>query len=478
MGSFARTRALRVALVTVAFGLVAAACSSAGEDAAPTPTDTTETTTSSSTTTSSPASSTTTTEPPAAEYPPGVVWEQSVVSETRGLTVTSAISGAGRWVVTAYEPHDAGATPIVFTSPDGRDWTRTDLPEATRDTLVYDVVYGPSGFVAVGFAGERCTNGCANGNGVAWVSADGTNWELIEPGAFTGPNEVQPNSIRVIDDIYVAVGYDQGDGIDQVAKVWSSPDGRQWELTAVLDDPDWPLKPPGPILVWDGGYVVTAPVAVCAEPILNSDYGWVYPLSYRQAGAWTSPDGTRWTPLDLGAEGLITPFDDAVCEPDELPQPEETAAAYGQMSTRAGRLFWEGGVADTLLERNADTGKWGPTDATEPQAILDWAGWPPPTITHLTDDLGVVAVALTTDVLSDEIWAPTARSDDLVTWEDHLDATTRFPPLEAEYKGFEASFTATSGEELLVVYQGSTGTVGEEGPVMALVSGTAPIPGS
>lgn len=474
MGNGPRGSCLRIWSAIGALSLIAAACTSSSEATGPTTIAADDLTTTESvaptSTTSTTTPRTTTTEPEPAEYPPGVVWEQSVVSETRGLRVTTTEPTPDGWIVTAFAAAVSDATSMVFTSSDGTEWVRSDLPNATASTFVNDVVYGPAGYVAIGFAGRRCNGGCPAGDGVAWVSIDGKEWQLVEPGAMTGPNKIVPREIRVIDGRYVAVGNDQGDGTNQVIKVWSSADGFEWEETAVLDDPDWPVRTVEGFLAWNDGYLVTASAAVCAQPNRHAIFGWVWSIAYSETLAWSSPDGTEWTPIDLASDGLIEPLPEDACSGNG-PADETKRAARGRMTGVGGRLIWTGGIADTM-EMDASSGAWEPSEANIPSSVED--------ATHLweffllSDDTGYIAATMAGR--SNEVWVPLARSEDLVTWQDAMDDTTLFPPLGDEYSSFAGAIITTNGTELISVYQASTGTLGEEGPIMALVSRAAPIP--
>ena len=467
----------RIVVAIVGISLIAAACAPSADPpgtttaAAP---DTTRTTVAPATTTTTVAPTTTTTEPAPTEYPPGVVWEQSVVSDTVGRTTSAAKPTPTGWIITTNGTGVSSPEPAVFASTNAGEWTRVDLPLATAGTRVTDVVYGPAGYVAIGFAGERCTNGCRNGNGVVWLSQDGEDWELIEPPELTGPNKVTPRQIRVIDDRYVIVGRDEQNGTDWAAKVWSSTDGLTWELTALLDDPEWPIQGIDRFDEWDGGYVITSSRTPCSVPIVHSVFGWGQGLVRgTEAMAWASPDGIEWTEMDLAAMGLIERFsEDACTEPGYYTQ-EITDAAEGTMQGVGGRLIWEGGIADTM-EMDAATGTWEPSPAALPASVVDRAELSGAPVHLLADDVGFVAATILGPYAA--VWVPLARSQDLVTWQDWQSDTTEFPEMDDAFTSLGSTFVVTNGTELLTVYQGRTSYAGEEGPIMALISGTAPIP--
>jgi hypothetical protein len=410
---------------------------------------------------------TTTTEP--TQYPPGVVWEQSFLSGADERTVTGVASTPDGWIVTTNRT-DGVKEPSIFVSTNGVDWTQNDLPTTTNMTSVNDVTFGPAGYVAIGFAGTGCNPGCVNGDGVVWVSPDGETWELIEPTVLTGPNKVVPHEIRTVDDRYVIVGKDQQDGVDQVFKVWSSTDGVDWEVTAVLDDPDWAMHVFRGFTEWDGGYVVTGSRAICRDPVYNDQGGWGYFITGQESKAWSSTDGVDWEEMDLTALGLIEPQDTETCDINDWATDEAIAAANGEFESIGGRLFWNSGTG-TDSEIDGATGVWGPTTRTIPESVAAAETTPRTVI----DDLGFVSVGLS-GLQEDQVTIAMARSDDLMTWEDWSSRTTPLDPLVDSSVAISPAFVVSNGQEILIVFQSQTTTFFAPGPLTAAMSSTAPIP--
>ncbi len=471
---------VRAVVVLIGFVLVVAACASS-EETSPVvsqPGSETSVTTeaSTSTTTATTTTATTTTVPPGpTEYPPGVIWEQSVVSDTIGRTVSAVEPTPTGWILTTNAADVTSPAPAVFTSTDGGEWNRVDLPLARDSTWVSDVVYGPAGYLAIGFAGEGCNGWCSNGNGVVWVSEDAVTWELVEPVELSGPNLVLPRQVRVIDERYVIVGTDQQDGIDWVGKVWSSTDGRTWELNAVLDDPEWPIQGIKGFDEWDGGYVITSSRAPCSVPFGSSSAGWVQGfVGGLEAMAWVSPDGIEWTEMDLAALGLIELFAEEACTTTGYFNTEVVDAADGTMQAVGGRLFWQGGVT-AAMELDAVTNIWKQSTAVISPYVTGEARLAGTPVFLFVDSEGFVAAAIT-DRNGDEVRVPVARSQDLGRWQDWNGEATLLPAMDDQYIAFGSTFVVSNGTELLAVYQGRTSTYGEDGPIMALISGTAPIP--
>jgi hypothetical protein len=459
----------------IGFVLVVAACGSSDEASPVASQPDSETSVTTEASTPSTDATTTTEMPGPTEYPPGVIWEQSVVSDTIGRTVRAVEPTPTGWILATNTADVASPTPAVFTSTGGGEWTRSDLPLAGDSTWVIDVVYGPAGYVAIGFAGQDCRQGCRNGNGVVWVSEDAVTWELVEPVELSGPNKVRPRQVRVIDERYVIVGKDEQDGTDWVGKVWSSTDGLTWELNAVLDDPEWPIQGIKGFDEWDGGYVITSSRAPCSVPFVQGGFGWVQGfVGGVEAMAWVSPDGIEWTEMDLAAMGLIELFAEEACTTSGYFTTEVVTAADGTMQAVGGRLFWQGGIT-AAMELDAATSTWNPSTAVISSYVSAEATVAGTPVYLLADDQGFIAAAVA-DRFGDKVWVPFARSEDLVSWQDWDGETTLLPAMDDQYYSFDGTFVVSNGTELLAVYQGSTSRGGEEGPIMALISGTAPIP--
>jgi hypothetical protein len=463
----------RVAIVALGLALVASACAPSDDTSQSALTTTTgsatATTDAASPTTTTEPEPTTTTEPEPTEYPPGVVWEQSLLSGQGERTVTAAEFTPAGWLVTTYRG-ELPREPSIHISKNGTAWTQVDLPTTGNGTRVTDVVHGPAGYVAVGFAGTGCNPSCVNGNGVVWTSPDAEAWTLVEPPALTGPNKVVPNEIRVIDGRYTIVGHDEQDGIDQVFKVWSSTDGHTWELTAVLDDQEWAMHVYRGFTEWDGGYVITGSRAICRDPTYNAQAGgWGYFITGRESKAWASPDGLEWEEMDLAQLGLIEPQDDETCDINVWATDEAIAAGNGTFEGIGGRLFWNSGTG-SISELELATGTWGPTTRTVPSAIAAADA----TVGTVEDDLGFVSVGLT-GLDADQVAVATARSDDLEAWDDWSSETTSLEPLGESSLEIRPSFIATNGPEILIVFQSQLASADRLGRVSAAFSAVAPI---
>lgn len=108
---------------------------------------------------------------------------------------------------------------VVWTSPDGVTWTRIPQDEELfGNSVMYDVVHGPGGYVAVGWALPKADPD----RSIYWLSLDGREWTRIPL-----PEELRvtlPHALMV-DDLgyYAAVIHRDGNGPD-----WRSNDGVTW----------------------------------------------------------------------------------------------------------------------------------------------------------------------------------------------------------------------------------------------------------
>ncbi len=154
----------------------------------------------------------------------------------------SVLSGDGvqwMWSVTAGGPglvavgtDWSGTDAAVWISPDGLSWTRVPDDDAVfggdGGQWMGGVAAGGPGLVAVGWdfsGGDR--------DAAVWTSPDGISWSRVpdEKAVFGGEGDQEMVSVTVGGPGLVAVGWDGG---NDVAAVWTSPDGISW--SRVPDD--------------------------------------------------------------------------------------------------------------------------------------------------------------------------------------------------------------------------------------------------
>lgn len=145
-----------------------------------------------------------------------------VPSQMRSVMSVDGTYWAAGWV--APDGDEKRRRAAVWTSPNSADWFEVagpwDPTGIGPETMIYDIDFGPSGMVAVGWEGDL------NGNSVAaiWRSPDGRTWnrvpgEAIVPGSGVG----EATSVSWIGDRWVAIGHENANPV-----LWESSDSRGW----------------------------------------------------------------------------------------------------------------------------------------------------------------------------------------------------------------------------------------------------------
>jgi hypothetical protein len=171
----------------------------------------------------------------------------------------------------------AGATDITATawhSRDGKTWTRAQVDAASGQEMI-------GGAVSMG------GTVVAGGNGVAWVSSDGTSWS---PVAVPGAQGFIPRAVGSWGGGFAIVALWSGTGPTRSA-VWYSPTGREWTQAATpLDGFD------ARGIASVGGRIVT----------VGSDSS---DIAEGFAVSWTSTDGNTWVKATAPADRASTAMD-------------------------------------------------------------------------------------------------------------------------------------------------------------------------
>ncbi|MBU1493114.1 MAG: hypothetical protein KJ956_04025 [Actinobacteria bacterium] len=210
----------------------------------------------------------------------------------------SVVGGGPGLVAVGYVWSGDDGDGAVWTSVDGSAWTRVPHDEAVFggpfSQLVFDVVVGGPGFVAVGADGM---NG-GDWNAAVWTSADGLIWTRVphDEQAFGGPRDQTAQGVAAVSDGLVAVGsaYDPGTA-RTIAAVWVSDDGLTWERIPGGGQSEGP----SPFNEDLTGVVAAGPGLVA--------FGYEESNSDLNATVWVSVDGHDWTRIDdpevLGGPG-------------------------------------------------------------------------------------------------------------------------------------------------------------------------------
>ena len=205
----------------------------------------------------------------------------------------SDVAAAGDLIVaTGTEWSRSVLTPLVAVSADaGITWRRSSLPTPpglSTDEIALGEVVSDGGRLVI--AGNTNLGGAA----IAWASPDGRNWELSAVGS-TGQHS---QSIGVTDEGFLIGGTDE----HHRTVAWFSDDGRRWERTDLYGSTTPPAEQ-GQFL----GFAQSGDVVVAFAQDVTSERGTSIDASgsvnvdgQSQLVAWSSLDGRAWTPVDLG----------------------------------------------------------------------------------------------------------------------------------------------------------------------------------
>jgi hypothetical protein len=172
---------------------------------------------------------------------------------------------------------------IVWSSPDGLNWTRAPGATSLERAAMNDVVHGGPGLVAVGAAPDRPSTTQVAEHALVWTSKDGRTWTRVaDAPVFHAPagtdQEFGASMLSVSTDgtHLVAVGTVASQGDVGSALAWVSTDGRTWRRGTAGDFLYGQLFR---VTAVAGGFIGTGPSGT------DSCLG----------GIWFSTDGGAWT---------------------------------------------------------------------------------------------------------------------------------------------------------------------------------------
>ena len=143
----------------------------------------------------------------------------------RNTDYQSAVATLGDVMVVAQDSQGELPGPAFWYSEDGRTWTEATVSEPLSESIwVADMTVGGPGLVAVGGAYVGDPNDPTTEVAI-WTSSDGRSWTRVK-GPALGPGELHKVGTTVGG--LIAFG---GDGTE--GAIWTSPDGTDWSRAAV-----------------------------------------------------------------------------------------------------------------------------------------------------------------------------------------------------------------------------------------------------
>lgn len=294
-----------------------------------------------------------------------------IASQPTGTLLASGTSGP------AVSPHETALPSAASTRPSltahdpGAAWERIDLPDPVPGVFggggIRKILAFRGEFVLLGSVYANCvsdihepppectdrlselTTGSAYQAGIAWISIDGRDWELIQSEAFDAGSVTDASTdgdrivaVGEISDLPIELGGDSH------AAIWTSTDGRAWEV----------VEPEGPVpeyLEW----TANGWVGVRNTRTLEGS-------AYVAAGPefLASRDGVRWEVVsEGGALGRGHVADLAV----DLAGTTAIAVGYHEMVTEDGHL----GSGSAVAWRTQEGRSW---ERTPDQQSLVFSG--------------------------------------------------------------------------------------------------------
>jgi hypothetical protein len=199
-------------------------------------------------------------------------------------------------VAVGWEIADENVDGVIWTSPDGVDWTRVEDPEGVfggdSHQHIHDVAAGGPGLVAVGDDNSQGDLDVA-----IWSSEDAITWTQVssDQAGMSGPGDQLANSLKVSSEGQVlAGGFTTTSQGGRDAAVWMSTNGTVWSaMTQHQDD----FGGSDDQEVHGLAVVGTGWVAV----------GWDGTPEEKDAVVWTTSEDTPWTRVDAEGAGFGGP---------------------------------------------------------------------------------------------------------------------------------------------------------------------------
>lgn len=149
-----------------------------------------------------------------------------------GAFTSTVDSGEG--LIAAGSGRRVDATPFVWTSADGSEWSQASGPWLPGD-LIAAVVKGPAGYLAGGYWIDQSFRGTiTDAEPRVWSSSDGASWELARVEGL--PEGGVITDVVAATEAVVAIGWEGPAALEplrapiteMVPRVWASGDGTAW----------------------------------------------------------------------------------------------------------------------------------------------------------------------------------------------------------------------------------------------------------
>jgi photosystem II stability/assembly factor-like uncharacterized protein len=208
-----------------------------------------------------------------------------------------------RWI--AFGRETEGGPTVVWTSVDGRTWTR-DVIEAT-EAAVNGLHALPDRLVAIGTSYAKPW---PDWQTVLWTSNDGTKWSRVPRNL--APRGMEGAALAFKDGVLIAFA-----GMGQ--QIWSSHDGTRWRLRS---------RGMAPIEGLSENDLFSIKVIDAGEHLVAVGWDREHVCGCGAFGVWISSDGVEWEAADQSAFGQ--PFPDGPFANDIAAFGEEVLIVGGE----------------------------------------------------------------------------------------------------------------------------------------------------
>jgi hypothetical protein len=228
----------------------------------------------------------------------GRTWQVGTSLDVTGLPFGASIEegaeGPAGLVAVGRHPGCAddgsGCTPepatAIWTSTEGRAWSRLDMQDAFGASAVGDVSAGPEGYMALSPSTDAAT-----ASPVIWLSSNGTKWRKVAlpdsafTDAYLARGMVVPDGYVIAGRIGSVAGHGSGDYPATTPAVWWSSDGVAWTRVELPGVEVAPEAEAAVTKVADGRLVARVVAWDCPGPGCTVDGA---------DNTWTSTDGRVW----------------------------------------------------------------------------------------------------------------------------------------------------------------------------------------